>query len=161
MARTVERCMVCQEIWRPAMQVSFSMARTLLDLFFLKTNFAIHSSSGFDSDACRIVGQRSRPLCSSQPSGAQKNSYDFTGCLAHAELTEHVSNGQVSHIIGFFNHDSGCSGAVMARIPSIPLHPHVCEVVLQQLHSSARCVSFSLLPAIFTHHIIGSVAAMQ
>ena len=64
------------------------------------------------------------------------------GCLAHAEVTERVSDGQVSRVIGFFHHNAGCISAFMTRIPSVPLHPHVYEIALQQLHSSARFVNF-------------------
>ena len=65
------------------------------------------------------------------------------GCLAHAEITEQVSDEQVSCIIGFFNHNPNCSSAVMTQIWSIPLHPYVYEVMLQQLHSGVRYVNFN------------------
>ena len=67
-----------------------------------------------------------------------RNPYDFTGCIAHAEITERNSNGQVVQIVGVLDHNEGCQSAQMARLPSIPLHPHVYEVALDQLHSSAR-----------------------
>ena len=112
----------------------------------------MHSSSGFYSDARRTADQRSRPPRSSQLSGTRRNPYDFTGCLVHAELIERNSDGQVSRIIGFFNHNPGCSSAVMTRIPSIPLHPHVYEIALQQPHSGARYVSRNSRHVIFTYH---------
>ena len=74
------------------------------------------------------------------------------GCLVHAELIEHISDEQVSHIIGFFNHNPGCSSVVLTRIPLIPLHPHVYEIMLQQLHSGARYVSLNSRHIIFTYH---------
>ena len=85
----------------------------------------MHSSSGFYSDAWCTTDQCSRPPCSSQLSGTQQNPHNFMGCLVHAELIEHISDGQVSHIIGLFNHNPGCSSVVLTRIPLIPLHPHV------------------------------------
>ena len=74
------------------------------------------------------------------------------GCLVHTELIECISDGQVSCIIGFFNHNPGCSSAVMTRIPSIPLHLHVYEIALQQLHSGAKYVSCNSRHIIFTYH---------
>lgn len=112
----------------------------------------MHSSSGFYSDAWCTTDQCSRPPCSSQLSGTQQNPHNFMGCLVHAELIEHISDGQVSHIIGFFNHNPGCSSVVLTRIPLIPLHPHVYEIMLQQLHSGARYVSPNSRHIIFTYH---------
>ena len=66
--------------------------------------------------------------------------YDFTGCLAHVEVTERCSDGNVSRIAGYFSHNSLCQAAVLERLPAIPLHEHVYEVALKQLESGARCV---------------------
>ena len=128
------------------------MVRNGILISILKKLTLLHNSSGFYSDAWCTTDQRSRPPCSSQPSGTRRNPYDFTGCLAHAELTEHVSDGQVSRIIGFFNHNPGCYSAVMTSILSIPLHPHVYEIALQQFHSGARYVGFNSRHMIFTYH---------
>ena len=70
--------------------------------------------------------------------GPCQNPYDFTGCIAHAEITERDSDGQVVQIVGVLDHSEGCQSAQMACLPSIPLHPHVYEVALDQLHSGAR-----------------------
>jgi len=71
--------------------------------------------------------------------GSRRNPYEFTGCLAHAELTERDSDGQVTQIFGIFNHNPGCEASIMSRIPAVPLHPHVYEVALEQLQNGARC----------------------
>ena len=119
------------------------------------------SSLGFISDSWCSIDQCSRPSHSSRPPGTQRNPYNFMGCLAHAKITEQVSDGQVSCIIGFFNHNPNCSSAVMTRIPSIPLHPHVYEIALQQLHSGARCVNFNFSCYLFIHCITPSVTTIQ
>ena len=70
--------------------------------------------------------------------GPCHNPHDFTGCIAHAEITEHDSDGQVTQIVGVLDHNEWCQSAQMAHLPSIPLHPHVYEVALDQLHRGAR-----------------------
>ena len=49
----------------------------------------------------------------------------------------------------------------MTRIPSVPLHPHVYEIALQQLHSGARFVNFEWWYVIFAHYTVFSIAAIQ
>lgn len=100
----------------------------------------IISSAGFDTEARRITDKRRNPTRSSESSrsGQRRNPYDFTGCLAHADITERVSDGQVTRIIGVFEHNQGCRNSVMTRIPAVPLHPHVYEVALEQLRDGAR-----------------------
>ncbi|KZT18813.1 hypothetical protein NEOLEDRAFT_1173364 [Neolentinus lepideus HHB14362 ss-1] len=72
------------------------------------------------------------------PSNARHNPYDFTGCLAHVEITECDSDGAVSRIMGYLCHNDECKSSVLKRIPAIPLHLHVYEVALEQLKSGAR-----------------------
>ena len=72
---------------------------------------------------------------------SQQNPYNFTGYLAHAELTKCDSDGQVSQIFGIFDHNPECWASVMTRIPAIPLYPHVYEVAVKQLQNGARSVS--------------------
>lgn len=67
--------------------------------------------------------------------------YDFTGCLAHVEITERVSDGKVTRIAGHFSHNSKCTNSVLKRLPAVPLHEHVYEVALEQLESGAKFVS--------------------
>ncbi|KAG8911330.1 hypothetical protein FRC02_006679 [Tulasnella sp. 418] len=59
--------------------------------------------------------------------------YDFTGCLAHADITFCPADHQVLRIMGYFTHNEGCQKAKIERLPPIPLHPQVYEIALQQL----------------------------
>jgi hypothetical protein len=115
------------------------------------------SSSGYNT-ATRNATELKKPNArvSAKPTsrnGAwiRRNPYDFTGCLAHAELTERSSDGAVSSVIGYFNHNESCQQSVMKRLPAIPLHPHVYEIALAQLESGARSVYSHLPVAIPTH----------
>ncbi|TFK45583.1 hypothetical protein OE88DRAFT_1649201 [Heliocybe sulcata] len=65
----------------------------------------------------------------------RRNPYDYTGCLAHIEITDRVSDGAVLCIVGYFQHNTECEAATMKRLPAVPLHPHVYEVALQQLQT--------------------------
>jgi len=58
---------------------------------------------------------------------------DFTGCLAHAEITYLQSTQKILRIRGYFHHNEGCKKALIARFPAVPLHPAVYEVALRQL----------------------------
>jgi hypothetical protein len=64
--------------------------------------------------------------------------YEFTGCLAHVEITERRSDGEVTRITGHLEHNNSCHKAVLARLPAVPLHNHVYEVALSQLRDGAR-----------------------
>jgi len=61
------------------------------------------------------------------------NAVDFTGCLAHAEITYLQSTQKILRIRGHFHHNEGCKKALIMRFPAVPLHPAVYEVALQQL----------------------------
>ena len=61
------------------------------------------------------------------------NAVDFTGCLAHVEVTYIRMTQKIICIRGYFNHNEGCRAAVIARFPVMPLHPAVYEIALQQL----------------------------
>ncbi|EPQ56931.1 hypothetical protein GLOTRDRAFT_127317 [Gloeophyllum trabeum ATCC 11539] len=67
----------------------------------------------------------------------RRNPYDFVRCLAHVEITERDSDGAISRIVGYLCHHDECNSAVLKRRPAVPLHPHVYEVALEQLHSGA------------------------
>ncbi|KAL7278680.1 hypothetical protein ACG7TL_007682 [Trametes sanguinea] len=67
----------------------------------------------------------------------RRAAYDFTGCLVHAEVTFAERSGEVLRVIGYFKHNDACQRAVLARFPSVPLHPHVTEIALLQLRSGA------------------------
>lgn len=64
--------------------------------------------------------------------------YPHTGCLAHVEIMERVGDGCVTRIAGILDHNEGCKKASLERLPAIPLHEHVYEVVLNQLANGAR-----------------------
>ncbi len=87
-----------------------------------------------------------KPQDGGQPAfGAQewnrKVAYEFTGCLAHVEVTEHKDTGAVSRIIGILTHNDACNSAELKRMPAIPLHEHVYEIALEQLRQGARFVN--------------------
>ena len=79
----------------------------------------IFSDCGYDH---RSAGHKTR-----------HNPVDFTGCLAHAEITYLLSTQRILRIRGYFCHNKGCQEALIARFPVMPLHPSVYEIALQQL----------------------------
>lgn len=72
------------------------------------------------------------------PAWKRRAAYNFTGCLAHADVTYSGGHGTVVRIIGYFHHNEGCQGASLVRYPRVPIHPHVYEVALSQLRCGAR-----------------------
>lgn len=60
------------------------------------------------------------------------------GCLAHVEITEDVSTGQILRIAGITKHNKDCQESLMRRKPYVPLHNHVYKVALWQLRAGAR-----------------------
>ncbi|KAK4694221.1 hypothetical protein P7C70_g8773, partial [Phenoliferia sp. Uapishka_3] len=67
----------------------------------------------------------------------RKCGYDFTGCLAHADVVFRESDRAILRISGILTHNPGCVDAKLVRRPVIPLHPHVYEVALAQLAEGA------------------------
>ncbi|KAJ7765172.1 hypothetical protein B0H16DRAFT_1231414, partial [Mycena metata] len=67
----------------------------------------------------------------------RQNPFDFTGCLAHVELTEFEPDGEVKAIVGHLKHNPACCTSPMKRLPAVPLHSHVYEIALDQLQSGA------------------------
>ncbi|KAF8804230.1 hypothetical protein BYT27DRAFT_7214085 [Phlegmacium glaucopus] len=63
--------------------------------------------------------------------------YEYTGCLAHVEITERESNGEVTRVVGYFAHNAACQSAVLTQLPAVPLHEHVYKVALDQLEDGA------------------------
>ncbi|KAF7978440.1 hypothetical protein HWV62_624 [Athelia sp. TMB] len=108
---------------------------TLLQLFL--TPKIISSSSGFDSAVRHAMKQRNTHAPGSSLQGRRRNPYNYTGCLAHLELTEREGNGAVTRIVGVSEHNDECDKSGMVRMPAIPLHPHVYEVALAQLQHGA------------------------
>jgi hypothetical protein len=66
--------------------------------------------------------------------------FAFTACLAHVEITELESNGEISRVVGYFVHNPQCQETVLGSLPAVPLHEHVYEVALQQMEDGGRCV---------------------
>ncbi|KIJ33978.1 hypothetical protein M422DRAFT_52192 [Sphaerobolus stellatus SS14] len=62
---------------------------------------------------------------------------DYTGCLAHAEITTHEPTGAILRARGFFMHNEDCKKAALARAPKLPLHPSVYAKALVQLQEGA------------------------
>ena len=67
----------------------------------------------------------------------RQNAVDFTGCLAHVEVTYLCVTQKIIRIRGYFDHNEGCKTAVITRFPAVPLHPAVYEIALQQLKDGA------------------------
>ncbi|HEV7736389.1 MAG TPA: hypothetical protein VGO47_03320, partial [Chlamydiales bacterium] len=72
----------------------------------------------------------------------RKMPYDFTGCLAHVDLTYNTHTFVILRITGILDHNAQCQEQVMQRLPAIPLHVHVWEVALQQLANGTRLAFF-------------------
>lgn len=64
--------------------------------------------------------------------------FDFTGCTAHVEIVERICDGEITRIIGIFEHNTACQTATLKRLPAIPLHEHVYEVALEQMEDGAK-----------------------
>ena len=61
--------------------------------------------------------------------------YDFTGCLAHADVTylDKPETRVIIRVFGCFDHNEDCQTSYLVRYPPIPIHEHVIEVALRQL----------------------------
>jgi hypothetical protein len=95
-----------------------------------------YSSCGYNTEARQEAKQKK----SHQLTTTRCAPYDFTGCLAHADVTYEISSGRIGRIIGYFEHNLGCQTGIMKRLPPVPLHPHVFEVALEQLKEGAKYV---------------------
>ncbi|KAI0745285.1 hypothetical protein C8Q76DRAFT_806652, partial [Earliella scabrosa] len=73
---------------------------------------------------------------SSIPQPSRKAPFDFTGCLAHVDITLNETSNTILRISGYLTHNDGCRSSHMTRFPAVPLHPHVREVALQQLRNN-------------------------
>ncbi|KAF7348406.1 hypothetical protein MSAN_01794600 [Mycena sanguinolenta] len=63
----------------------------------------------------------------------RRTAVDFTGCLAHAEITFVIDTQKILRVRGFLEHNEACKTALMQRIPALPLHPSVYQTALVQL----------------------------
>ena len=70
-----------------------------------------------------------------QPDWRRHAAYDFTGCLAHADVTyiDKPETRIVIRVFGCFDHNDDCQKSHLVRYPPIPIHEHVIEVALRQL----------------------------
>jgi hypothetical protein len=96
------------------------------------------SSCGYDEGTRQHLESQKPGSPMKDQSWRRRVPYQYTGCLAHVEITERNSDGEVSRIMGYFLHNEGCNKAVLTQLPAIPLHEHVYEVALDQLELGAR-----------------------
>ena len=68
----------------------------------------------------------------------RKTPYDFTGCLAHVDLTFRLHDLRILRVVGILKHNEACMKRKTRRLPAVPLHEHVWQVALQQLNDGAR-----------------------
>ncbi|KIJ37161.1 hypothetical protein M422DRAFT_260318 [Sphaerobolus stellatus SS14] len=66
-----------------------------------------------------------------------KMPYDFTGCLAHIDLTYNETESRILRIVGIPSHNEKCARKTTQRLPPIPLHEHVWQIALEQLEQGA------------------------
>lgn len=103
----------------------------------------IFSSSGYNTEARYVTESKktNNQIPHNPKPWKRQNGYDFTGCLAHVEITLRESNGAVTAIVGHLEHDSKCQSAVLRRLPAVPLHPHVYATAIEQLKAGSRSVN--------------------
>jgi hypothetical protein len=136
--------MVCwlriDEGWETVHSIPMVDLRNLSLLLIQLSNLWLRSSCGYNEQA-RQEWDNTRSTISHEKTKpcVRQNPYDFTGCLAHIEVTETVGGGDTTRIVGYFIHNKACEQAVLKRLPVIPLHNHVYEVVLAQLETGAKC----------------------
>lgn len=114
-------------------------------IFDIETQ-CVGSSSGYNSEARQAVKLKYATVEKTQSATpwTRQNPFDFTGCLAHVEVTEFDEDGAVKAIVGHLEHNPACQAARIKRLPAVPLHPHVYDIALEQLKSGARYDSDSL-----------------
>jgi len=71
-----------------------------------------NSSSGYNTAARQARDKRG----SQNPiEWSRQADYEFTGCLAHADVTSNRGSGQTERIIGYFEHSEKCQAAAVIR----------------------------------------------
>lgn len=71
-----------------------------------------NSSSGYNTAARQARDKRG----SQNPvEWSRQADYEFTGCLAHADVTWNRTSGQTERIIGHFDHSKECEAAKAIR----------------------------------------------
>jgi hypothetical protein len=72
----------------------------------------VGSSSGYNTAARQARDKRG----SQNPiEWSRQADYEFTGCLAHADVTWNRSSGEIERIIGYFDHSERCEAAAVIR----------------------------------------------
>ena len=79
------------------------------------------------------------------PDGTSKEwqrraAYDFTGCLAHVDITRIEGSDVVLRVIGYLVHNEACADASLIRFPPVPLHEHVVQIALKTLRAGGKYV---------------------
>lgn len=110
-----------------------------LEIQNTKSDFQLLSCCGYDPNARKDREKRKQGVV---PTGLEtcyrRVPYDFTGCLAYVEIIERASDGEITRVAGYFEHNLACKAAVLKRLPAVPLHNHVYEIALEQLEVGAR-----------------------
>lgn len=66
--------------------------------------------------------------------------YDYTGCLAHLDLTYDPRSSRIYRITGILDHNDACKSSLMSRVPNVPVHPHVWQDALEQINNGAKYI---------------------
>ena len=126
-----------------------------------KFTIFLWSACGYDSNARRERDKKKKGDPVPTKDTERRVPFDFTACLAHVEITELQSNGQISRIAGYLVHNEGCKSSVLKRLPTVPLHDHVYEVALDQLEKGARWAKSSSNCCCLWLSICCSITAIQ
>ena len=124
--------------------------------------YDLWSACGYDPNSRRERDKKKRGDPVPTKDRERRFPFNFTGCLAHVEITELQSNGQISRIAGYLIHNEGCKISFLKQLPAVPLHDHVYEVALDQLEKGARWVNkFIPLLLVFPDLAYNSITAIQ
>ncbi|KAK1226363.1 hypothetical protein PQX77_010670 [Marasmius sp. AFHP31] len=96
--------------------------------------------SGYDSSARQEQDVKARIRDGRGVKGKpwkRRAPWPFTGCLAHVEVVESLTNRTVSEISRVLSHNAECQDSVLEHLPRVPLHEHVYEIALAQLENDA------------------------
>lgn len=106
------------------------------------------SQCGTSTDARKVKEDEQKQSTNQKvyaKSWTRKMPYDFTGCLAHIDITFTVPSQHIIRLAGILEHNEACKKKVMKRLPPIPLHPHVFQIALQQINEGAKSVYTSFI----------------
>lgn len=71
-----------------------------------------NSSSGYSTAARQARDKRG----SQNPiEWSRQADYEFTACLAHADVTWNRTSGEIERVIGYFEHSGKCEAAAVIR----------------------------------------------